>query len=477
MRGIDIYHGDGNPLKAVPLKAYNESDFVIVKATQGTSYKYTSYFTSMAKKVINDKKLLGAYHYAAGGDPKKEADYFISTVKNYLNRAILCLDWEKIQNKSWGSKTWCTEFINRVKEKTGITCFLYTGLDGCNQNKTLAGKVPLWFAGYPKNENSWTVPKFKYDLGVWKNFAIWQFTSGKEKCDRNTTALTEAQWKAYAKGQTVMKEIELTETELRNKVVNVLMQLKGIKENSAEHKIILNTFNASGLCTRYKMTTKDAWCATAVSFAFIVTKLAGKPGSGALFQCVECSCTKMIELGKKQGIFIEKDAYVPKTGDVIFYDWQDSGKGDNTGTPDHVGLVTKVVSNVIHVIEGNKNDAVGERTIAVNGKTIRGFIVPKYANYVKKMETKKAYTGKLPKLPTRGYFKYGDGITTLKDQRDQIKLVQKALNWSIGCGLVIDGQYGMKTKAAVEKLQRQYKLYENGCYGNKCQAVIKNMKK
>ena len=25
MRGIDIYHGDGNPLKAVPLKAYNES--------------------------------------------------------------------------------------------------------------------------------------------------------------------------------------------------------------------------------------------------------------------------------------------------------------------------------------------------------------------------------------------------------------------------------------------------------------------
>ena len=148
MRGIDIYHGDGNPLKAVPLKAYNESDFVIVKATQGTSYKYTSYFTSMAKKVINDKKLLGAYHYAAGGDPKKEADYFISTVKNYLNRAILCLDWEKIQNKSWGSKTWCSEFINRVKEKTGITCFLYTGLDGCNQNKTLAGKVPLWFAGY-----------------------------------------------------------------------------------------------------------------------------------------------------------------------------------------------------------------------------------------------------------------------------------------------------------------------------------------
>lgn len=476
MRGIDIYHGDGNPLKAVPLKAYNESDFVIIKATQGISYKYTSYFTSMIKKTIADGKLAGAYHYAAGGDPKKEADYFISIVKNYIGKIILCLDWESIQNKAWGSKTWCTTFINRVKEKTGVTCFLYTGLDGCKQNKALAHKVPLWFAGYPKNENSWTIPKFTYNLGNWSQYVIWQFTSGKEKCDRNTTKLTESQWKAYAKGESVVSNNTLTETQLRNKVVNGLVMLKGIKEGSAEHKMIIDKFNASGLCTRYKMTTKDAWCATTVSFAFIINKLAGKPGSGALFQCVECSCSKMIELGKKQGIFVENDAYVPKTGDVIFYDWQDSGKGDNTGTPDHVGLVEKVVNNIIYVIEGNKNDAVGERKIAVNGKTIRGFICPKYTQYVK-AETKKSYEGKLPTLPARGYFKYGDGMTTLKDKQDQIKLVQKALNWAIGCGLVIDGQYGMKTQMAVKKLQRQYSLYENGCYGNKCQSVIKNMKK
>lgn len=477
MRGIDIYHGDGNPLKATPSKAYNESDFVIVKATQGTSYKYTSYFTTMAKKVINDKKLLGAYHYAAGGDPKKEADYFISIVKNYIGRAILCLDWEKIQNKEWGSKTWCTTFINRVKEKTGVTCFLYTGLDGCRHNKTLVGKVPLWFAGYPKNENSWTVPKFKYDLGEWKKYAIWQFTSGKEKCDRNTTALTSAEWTAYAKGQPIVKKTGFTESELRNKVVNVLTQLKGIKEGNAEHKIIINTFNASELCTRYKMTIKDAWCATAVSFAFIVTKLAGKPGSGALFQCVECSCAKMIELGKKQGIFVERDSYVPSVGDVIFYDWQDNGIGDNTGNPDHVGIVEKVVDNIIYVIEGNKNDSIAERKIAVNGKTIRGFIVPNYAQYAKKVESKKSYTGKLPTLPTRGYFKYGDGMTTLKNEKDQIMLIQKALNWAIGSGLVIDGEYGKKTKGAVEKLQRKNNLPVNGCYGKKCQSVIKNMKK
>lgn len=164
----------------------------------------------------------------------------------------------------------------------------------------------------------------------------------------------------------------------REKVVNNLTMLKGIKEGSAEHKMIIKKFNDSKLCTRYKMTVNDAWCATSVSYAFIVAKLAGKPGSDALFQCVECSCARMIELGKKQGIFVEKDNYVPSKGDVIFYDWQDSAEGDNKGTPDHVGIVEYVNGDYIHVIEGNKNDTVGERTIKVNGKYIRGFIVPKY---------------------------------------------------------------------------------------------------
>ena len=42
------------------------------------------------------------------------------------------------------------------------------------------------------------------------------------------------------------------------------------------------------------------------------------------------------------GIFIENDSYVPKTGDIIFYDWADNGVGDNTGVPDHVGIVVTV---------------------------------------------------------------------------------------------------------------------------------------
>ena len=94
----------------------------------------------------------------------------------------------------------------------------------------------------------------------------------------------------------------------------------------------------------------------------------------------EVSCYYHIELFKKLGCWVEDDNYVPKAGDYILYDWEDAGKGDNVGSPNHIGIVEKVVGNTIHIIDGNNsNDAVGRRTTTVGGKYIRGFGVPKYA--------------------------------------------------------------------------------------------------
>lgn len=165
----------------------------------------------------------------------------------------------------------------------------------------------------------------------------------------------------------------MTERELRQQPVNYLTKYLGIREGSAEHKAILATFNNSGLCSRYKMTTKDAWCATAASAAYIASGLAD------LFPCVECSCGNVIALAKKAGIWVEDDAYVPDTGDAILYDWQDSGAGNNTGWPDHIGLVVSASGGKIKVIEGNISNTVGYRTVTVNGRYIRGYITPKFS--------------------------------------------------------------------------------------------------
>lgn len=155
-------------------------------------------------------------------------------------------------------------------------------------------------------------------------------------------------------------------------IVDKMNSWLGCKEGDATHKHIIDTYNAhKPLAQGYKVKYTDAWCATTVSAAFIECNYT------AIF-VTECSCNRMINLLKQKGLWQENDAYVPHSGDVIFYDWQDSGVGDNVGSSDHVGVVEKVESNIITVIEGNKNDGVEKRTIAVNGKYIRGYGIPKY---------------------------------------------------------------------------------------------------
>jgi hypothetical protein len=90
----------------------------------------------------------------------------------------------------------------------------------------------------------------------------------------------------------------------------------------------------------------------------------------------------MINLLKNIGSWQEDDKYVPKPGDILFYDWDDSATNyaatDNVGAPEHVGIVESVTNGQITVIEGNKGKMVGRRAIAVNGRFIRGYGVPKY---------------------------------------------------------------------------------------------------
>ena len=145
MNGIDIsaWQGDENiDLSKVPF------DFCIVKATEGTSYE-NRYFTSHCDKVLKKKKLLGAYHYANGGDVQKEADYFLAYVKKYIGKAVLVLDWEAKNNPQFGKNDleWCLKWCNYVYQKTGIKPLIYIQKSAMNAVKK-AG-YGLWVAQYP----------------------------------------------------------------------------------------------------------------------------------------------------------------------------------------------------------------------------------------------------------------------------------------------------------------------------------------
>lgn len=158
----------------------------------------------------------------------------------------------------------------------------------------------------------------------------------------------------------------------RSKIVDQAKSWIGRKESDGSHKEIIDVYNGhKPLARGYKVTYTDAWCATFISACAI------KCGYTEIIP-TECSCEQMISLFKKLGAWVENDAYTPSTGDIIFYDWQDNGAGDNAGRSDHVGIVEKISGNTLVIIEGNCSDSVKRRTLKVNGQYIRGYGIPKY---------------------------------------------------------------------------------------------------
>ena len=263
-----------------------------------------------------------------------------------------------------------------------------------------------------------------------------------------------------------------------NEVIKQAQAWLGAKKGSNTHKAIIDIYNShTPLARGYKVKYTDAWCATFVSAVSI------KLGYTDIIP-TECGCPKMVDLFKKLGCWIENENRTPSVGDIIFYDWEDNGIGDNTGNPNHVGIVENVLGSTITVIEGNKNNSVERRKIAVNAKYIRGYGVPKYdkekttTNSTKtKVNTSVLSWQKAAIADGFSFPKYGaDGewgsecesvakkaicqkITVGYKNKNLTKIIQKAV------GVTVDGKFGKNTKAAVIAYQKKHGLVADGIVG------------
>ena len=198
MNGIDIsaWQGDaGIDLAKVPY------DFCIVKATEGTDYK-NRYFASHCDKVLNRKKLLGAYHYANGGDVQKEADYFLAYAKKYIGKAILVLDWEAKNNPLFGVKDleWCLKWCSYVYQKTGIKPLIYIQKSAMDAVKKTG--YGLWVAQYPDNvetgyqEHPWN--EGKYNCLIRQYTSVGKLSGYSSSLDLNKAYISAASWNKLA---------------------------------------------------------------------------------------------------------------------------------------------------------------------------------------------------------------------------------------------------------------------------------------
>ena len=256
----------------------------------------------------------------------------------------------------------------------------------------------------------------------------------------------------------------MTENEIRQKVVATAKKYIGCRESDNSHRQFVDRYNSfSPLPRGHRMTYSAAWCATFVSAIAIECNLTD-------IMPVECSCNNMIDLYKKIGRWQENDTYIPKIGDVIFYDWddgQDFASSDNVGRVEHVGIVINIANKVITVIEGNKNDAVETRFVNVNGKYVRGYGLPNYVSKAK-VEVKPAPKPSVVKCP----YTEPNSIIKMGAKGNGVKWVQWHLN-KTGEKLIVDGKFGALTKAAVLRFQKKQKLAVDGVVGAKTRAALK----
>lgn len=154
------------------LRAINHYDFVIIKATEGRSYRDQT--LSLWVDALNDKTLKGFYHFCRAdlnNRPEEEADNFLSYIGKYLPESpLLVIDVEGDNLRLSDIDRWVARWCEYVKEKVGYMPLIYTSEAYTRLfKKTASLDVGLWCAKWSKNK-----PK---KIAPWKFFAIWQYTS------------------------------------------------------------------------------------------------------------------------------------------------------------------------------------------------------------------------------------------------------------------------------------------------------------
>lgn len=213
MNGIDISsHQTGINLSAVPC------DFVIIKATQGTSYVNGDLRRQYAQAVQNGKKV-GLFHYASKGGATAEANHFLALCNELkaLGSAILCLDWEWEANANFGDVSYAKQFLDFVYASTRITPFIYMSKSVCRSSSWsgVAKRYPLWAAQYADKketgyrQNPWTD---NLGFGSWAIPLIYQYSSKGRlpgyngNLDLDLAYLTPTEWDAWARGDQMITE-------------------------------------------------------------------------------------------------------------------------------------------------------------------------------------------------------------------------------------------------------------------------------
>lgn len=252
----------------------------------------------------------------------------------------------------------------------------------------------------------------------------------------------------------------------RYAVVNIALSYLGATRGSEGHKKLVRIYNSIHPHGTTAL-LQYPWCAIAWSAWQIQ---AGNRGGEVP---LSMSCSQIIADAKRLGIWKEADNFAAAKGDAILYDWDDStgSRGDNTGDPDHIGMVYDTDDHYLYIIEGNKGSGVvGKRKIARNGTFIRGFVHPNY----RKVEAKKiSYR---PTTPYKGKIPTKRDVFYATENEKAVMRCKAFLNWCLGAKMdVKNSDCGATCEQWILNFQKTYGLKVDGCFGPSCRAKAKKI--
>jgi lysozyme len=156
IKGVDLASYQGAPdFARVRAAGY---EFGITKVTEGLSYTFPG-FRRNRTEMARAGMAVGFYHFARGGDPGKEANYFLAAIGKLEPGEVLALDWEisNVQNPV----EWCRLWLAEAYRRTGVRPLVYLNMSTVKQynwSPVANAGYQLWLAQYDGKPNFPGVP-------------------------------------------------------------------------------------------------------------------------------------------------------------------------------------------------------------------------------------------------------------------------------------------------------------------------------
>lgn len=251
-------------------------DFLICKATEGTTFKDNK-FNDYILEAVKRNKLIGGYHVLTGTDSIMQAQYLHNMIQTYDGTIVPIVD---IEPNYSGNAAGVESFVREYYRLTKVYPWVYINLNMLKNynlvNDYVKKHCGIWLAGYPEDkvDSFYTINNLptSYQNTI-KNytFVAWQFTSRFKgnKLDGDIAFLSSSQWLEYAQGDR-QKNVNNTSinnnaTVTGNKWILARKVIDGLYGNGVKRKMALGTrYNEIQACVNILLTESDTQLASRV---------------------------------------------------------------------------------------------------------------------------------------------------------------------------------------------------------------------